>query len=175
MTPDRILLPEYVLPHPQFTHEVSMSTTAIPAASAHTVALPAPRVDLGLLVLRVVLGTVFMAHGAQKLFVYGFGGVTGAFTQMGVPLPGITGPLVALLEFFGGIALVVGLLTRLTGLGLALTMLGAMVLVHLPAGFFAPNGVEFALTLMAGALALAIAGPGRHSIDQLLAARRGGR
>ncbi|MGZ8375983.1 MAG: DoxX family protein [Gemmatirosa sp.] len=153
----------------------SIPTASLPTTSARPIALPAPRVDLGLLVLRAVLGTVFMAHGAQKLFVFGFGGVTGAFTQMGAPLPGITGPLVALLEFVGGIALAVGLLTRLTGLGLALTMLGAIVLVHLPAGFFAPNGIEFVLTLMAGALALAIAGPGRLSIDHAIAARRGGR
>ena len=135
-------------------------------------ALPAPRIDLGLLVLRVVLGTVFLAHGAQKLFVFGFDGVTGAFTQMGAPLPGLTGPMVALLEFFGGIALAVGLLSRLAGVGLAATMLGAILLVHLPAGFFAPKGVEFVLTLMAGALAIAATGAGRFSLDHALAARR---
>ena len=135
-------------------------------------ALPAPRIDLGLLVLRVVLGTVFLAHGAQKLFVYGFAGVTGAFTQMGAPLPGITGPMVALVEFFGGIALIVGLLSRLAGFGLAATMLGAIVLVHAAAGFFAPNGVEFVLTLLAGALAIAVTGAGRYSLDHVLASRR---
>jgi putative oxidoreductase len=135
-------------------------------------ALPAPRIDLGLLVLRVVLGTVFLAHGAQKLFVFGFDGVTGAFTQMGAPLPGVTGPLVALVEFFGGLALIVGLLSRLAGVGLAATMLGAILLVHLPAGFFAPKGVEFVLTLMAGALAIAATGAGRYSLDHALGARR---
>ena len=135
-------------------------------------ALPAPRIDLGLLVLRVVLGTVFLAHGAQKLFVFGFDGVTGAFTQMGAPLPGVTGPLVALVEFFGGLALIVGLLSRLAGVGLAATMLGAILLVHLPAGFFAPKGVEFVLTLMAGALAIAATGAGRYSLDHALASRR---
>ena len=121
-------------------------------------ALPAPRIDLGLLVLRVVLGTVFLAHGAQKLFVFGFDGVTG--------------PLVALVEFFGGLALIVGLLSRLAGVGLAATMLGAILLVHLPAGFFAPKGVEFVLTLMAGALAIAATGAGRFSLDHALASRR---
>ena len=145
---------------------------------ATSLAVPAglrlPRVDAGLALLRVVLGGVFMAHGAQKLFVYGFGGVTGAFTQMGAPLPGITGPLVSLLEFFGGIALVIGLLTRLTALGLAAVMVGAIVLVHLAAGFFAPNGIEFPLTLMAGAVALALTGPGAWSVDAVLARRRTG-
>lgn len=129
------------------------------------------RLDAGLAVLRVVLGAVFMAHGAQKLFVYGFGGVAGAFAQMGVPLPGITGPLVALLEFFGGLALVVGLLTRLAGLGLAVNMLGAILMVKRGGGFFAPKGYELELMLLAAAASLALTGAGGFSLDSLIARR----
>lgn len=132
------------------------------------------RFDAALAVLRVVIGTVFIAHGAQKLFVYGFGGVAGAFGQMGVPLPGITGPAVALLEFFGGIALVAGLATRLAAAGLAVNMLGAALLVHVAAGFFLPGGVEFVLTLFAGSLAIALTGGGAFSIDALLGRKRPG-
>lgn len=131
----------------------------------------AGQTDLGLTILRVIAGIIFAAHGGQKLFVYGFDGVTGAFTQMGAPLPGITGPLVALLEFFGGIALVVGLLTRLAGLGLSGVMIGALVLVHLPAGFFLPNGYEFVLLLLGASLTLVATGAGKYSVDALLARR----
>jgi putative oxidoreductase len=127
--------------------------------------------DLGLAVLRVIIGLVFAVHGGQKLFVYGLDGVTGAFTQMGVPLAAVAGPAVALLEFFGGIALIVGLLTRFAGLGLAINMLGAIYFVHAKAGFFLPNGYEFVLTLFAAAASLAIAGAGRYSVDALIAAR----
>ena len=130
------------------------------------------RVDLALTVLRVVAGIVFAAHGAQKIFVYGFAGVAGSFGQMGVPMAGIVGPAVALIEFFGGLALVAGLFTRLASFGLAAVMLGAMSLVHLANGFFSPDGVEFSLTLFAAATALAIAGAGRFSLDHMLAARR---
>lgn len=121
--------------------------------------------------LRAVLGTVFVAHGAQKLFVYGLGGVAGSFEAMGVPFPGVTGPLVALVEFLGGLAIVAGLLTRLAAVGVATVMLGAMLLVHLPAGFFLPNGVEFTLMLFTAAVTLAVTGPGAWSLDALVAGR----
>lgn len=149
----------------------TIGSTAGTAATTATT-LPTRRTDLALATLRVVTGIVFAAHGAQKLFVYGFAGVTGAFAQMGVPMPGIAGPLVALIEFFGGLALIVGLLTRLASAGLAVTMLGAILLVHLAAGFYGPQGIEFPLTLLAAALSLAIAGAGRYSIDSALATRR---
>jgi len=130
------------------------------------------RLDVALAILRLAVGAVFIAHGGQKLFVYGFDGVAGAFAQMGVPMAGIVGPLVALLEFFGGIALVVGLLTRVAALGLAATMVGALALVHAPAGFFLPNGSEFALSLLAVTLSLALVGAGRFAIDAKIAERR---
>ncbi|MDB4916518.1 MAG: DoxX family protein [Gemmatimonadetes bacterium] len=124
---------------------------------------------VGLAVLRIVLGIVMTAHGYQKLFVYGIAGVQGAFTKMGAPMPMVTGPLVAALEFFGGIALIIGFLTRLVGLGLAIDMLGAILIVHGSAGFFMPAGYEFVLMLGAASLALAIAGPGAFSIDEIIA------
>ncbi len=130
------------------------------------------QVSIALAVLRIAVGIVFMAHGGQKLFTFGFAGVSGAFAQMGIPLPGITGPLVALLEFFGGMALIIGLLTRLASLGLAINMLGAILMVHLAAGFFLPNGYEFAFTLMAASIALMFAGAGEYSVDGAIARRR---
>jgi putative oxidoreductase len=128
--------------------------------------------DGALTLLRTVTGAIFTAHAAQKLFVYGLDGVAGGFAQMGVPFPGVMGPLVGSVEFFGGLALIAGLLTRLAGVGLTAVMLGAMFLVHLPAGFFLPNGYEFVLMLAASATALAITGAGRYSLDALVARRR---
>lgn len=126
---------------------------------------------LALTIVRVVLGLAFIMHGGQKLFVFGLAGVTGAFTQMGVPLPGLVGPFIAILEFFGGIALVLGLLSRVIGLLLACDMLGAIVLVHLKNGFFMPQGYELALALGAMALAVAVGGPGAFAIDDAIARR----
>ena len=134
---------------------------------------PTPRqLDISLAILRLVLGIVFIAHGGQKLFVFGLDGVTAGFTQMGAPLPAITAPLVAFTEFLGGIALVIGLLTRVAAAGLAITMLGATFIAHLPNGFFAPGGIEFTLTLFAGALALVFTGAGHLSADHKFAHRR---
>ena len=129
------------------------------------------QIDTALAVLRVVLGVTFVLHGGQKLFVYGFDGVTGAFGQMGIPAPGFLGPFVALVEFFGGIAITLGLLTRLAALGVGSTMVVAILTVHLKQGFFNPGGVEFPLSLLASAIALVIAGAGAYSADAVIAKR----
>jgi len=130
---------------------------------------PSPRaVSASLAILRLIVGATFIMHGGQKLFVYGFDGVAGAFGQMGIPMPGILGPFVALVEFFGGIAIVLGLLTRLAALGLAGTMVVAILTVHLKAGFFNPGGVEFPLSLLASLAALIVSGAGALSLDALL-------
>jgi putative oxidoreductase len=124
---------------------------------------------LGIALLRIITGSVFAAHGYQKVFVYGMAGVQGAFTKMGAPMPTVTGPLIACLEFFGGIALIIGFLTRLVALGLVLDMLGAILIVHVANGFFLPKGYEFVLLLLAASLALMFGGPGSLSIDSIIA------
>jgi putative oxidoreductase len=130
------------------------------------------QVDAGLTVLRFIVGTIFVAHGAQKLFIYGFAGVTAGFDQMGIPMASVTGPFIGLLEFFGGMALIGGFLTRLVAAGLASTMAVAMAVVHIKAGFFAPNGVEFPLSLFAANLLLVLTGAGAFSIDSRIGAKR---
>jgi putative oxidoreductase len=127
------------------------------------------RPQLGLTVLRVITGLVFAAHGVQKLFMWGVDGVAAGFGQMGIPMAGITGPLVGVVELIGGVALVIGLFTRPVAAALAVVMLGAILFVHLPAGFFLPNGVEFVLTLLGSAVALALTGAGTYSLDARLA------
>ncbi|HEV7595858.1 MAG TPA: DoxX family protein [Gemmatimonadaceae bacterium] len=128
----------------------------------------ARQLNLGLAVLRVAVATIFIRHGAQKLFVFGFAGVTGAFTHMGIPLPGFTGPFIGLLEFFGGIALLLGLLTRPIALLFVFDMLFAILLVKLKGGF---SGYELELLLCASSLALFLTGGGSVSVDALLGRR----
>jgi putative oxidoreductase len=129
------------------------------------------QLNVALTIVRLVVGAIFIAHGGQKLFVYGLDGVAGGFAQMGVPFASFMGPFIGFVEFFGGIALILGLLTRLAALGIFSTMIGAIVLVHLPAGFFAPNGIEFPLSLAGAALALVFTGAGTYSVDALIGRR----
>ena len=129
------------------------------------------RLNAALAVLRAAVGVIFVAHGAQKLFVFGPAAVGGAFGQMGIPAAGVVGPLIGTVEFLGGLALIAGLLTRVASVGLALVMLGAISMVHISAGFFMPEGIEFALSLLAATTALALAGPGAYSLDAVLARR----
>lgn len=130
----------------------------------------------GAVALRVPVGIIFLAHGAQKLFGW-FGGYgldgTGQFMASIGLEPGY---LMALLagssEFFGGLALIFGILVRPAAAVLAFTMLVAIFAVHFEHGLFlSNNGYEFGLALLAASAALAISGAGRASLDDLLARR----
>ena len=125
------------------------------------------QINAAIAILRVVVFLIVAIIAA----VFGFAGVAGAFGQMGIPAANIMGPFVALVELLGGIALVIGLLTRLASLGLAFNMLVAILVVHLKNGFFMPNGYEFALTLMAAAATLTLTGAGEYSIDAIIGRR----
>ena len=131
----------------------------------------AGELHIGLAILRAITGIIFVAHGGQKLFVYGLEGVTASFAQLGIPLAAAAAPAVALLEFLGGFALIAGVMTRFAAAGLAVVMLTATLMVHASAGFFMPNGMEFTLMLMGAAASLAIMGAGRYSVDALLIRR----
>ncbi|WP_022959462.1 DoxX family protein [Spongiibacter tropicus] len=128
------------------------------------------------LVLRVPIGLILAAHGAQKLFAW-FGGYGLEGTGQWMASIGLEpGYLMALMagsaEFFGGLALALGLLTRPAALLTAFTMLIAIFSVHIDNGLFmSNNGYEYALTLLVAAVALAIQGGGRFSVDALLSQR----
>ena len=130
-----------------------------------------------LALMRLVLGVVFFAHGAQKMLGwfggYGFSGTMGYFTHSGIPAP--LAFLAIAAEFFGGIGLVVGFLSRIAAFGIFVNMLVAVLTVHLPFGFFMNwsgaqkgEGFEFHLLAMALGIAILVAGGGAASIDRAL-------
>ncbi|MFZ4893486.1 DoxX family protein [Plantibacter sp. Mn2098] len=128
--------------------------------------------NIGLLVLRIVLGVTFLAHGAQKFFVFTIPGTQASFADMGVPLPEVAAIVVATLELVGGAFLILGLATRIVGVMLAVDMAVALFLVHLSSGFFAADGgVELVLLLAVGALVLALTGPGVYALDTFVRRR----
>ena len=128
--------------------------------------------EWGITLLRVVVGIVFLVHGARSLFVIGFYGVAEGFERLSIPLPLGFAVLVTLVEFLGGTALTLGLFTRPAASVLAIEMLVAILLVHLPNGFFSMNhGFEYPLVLFATNAGLILAGSGRAGLDKVLAAR----
>ncbi|WP_328189443.1 DoxX family protein [Marinobacter sp. OP 3.4] len=128
----------------------------------------------GALALRIPVGIIFVAHGAQKLFGwfggYGLEGTGQWMDSIGLG-PGIVMALLAgAAEFFGGLALIVGLLVRPAAAVLAFAMLIAIFSVHIGNGLFmSNNGYEFGLTLLAVSVSLLFSGAGRASVDRLLA------
>jgi len=130
--------------------------------------------QLGSLALRIPMGIIFMAHGSHKLFGW-FGGYGLEGTGQWMASIGLEpGYLMALLagsgEFFGGLAILLGLFTRPAAAVLGFTMIVAIASVHLGNGLFmSNNGYEFGLALLSGSVALALLGGGRWSLDRVLA------
>jgi len=119
--------------------------------------------------LRIGLGIILLVHGAQKIFVLGPGQVAGYLAKLGLEPSGFLAWVVILVEFGGGICLLLGLLTRVVGLLFAIEMVVAIWKVHASKGFYVgQGGYEFAMLLIAGCLALVLAGPGRFAVDRPL-------
>jgi putative oxidoreductase len=135
--------------------------------------LTTTNIGLDTLPLRLGAGVIFTAHGAQKLFGwyggYGLEGTAGWMVSIGLEPGVLMAAMAGSAEFFGGLLLVTGLLVRPTALILALTMLVAIVTVHLENGLFmSNNGYEFGLALLAISVALVFRGAGSLSADRLL-------
>lgn len=124
----------------------------------------------GMLPLRIAVGLVFLMHGGQKLFVFGVGGTADIMSKLGIPLPSIAAVVVIAAELLGGLAILLGVFTRLAGALLAFEMLIAILVARLHGGFFAPYGYEFELTLLMACLTFAAVGPGGSSLEAM---RRG--
>ncbi len=133
--------------------------------------------DRTLTLMRLVLGVVFFAHGAQKMLGwfggFGFHATMGMFAQGGMPAP--IAFLVICTEFFGALGLIVGLLTRIAALGITGLMLGAIFMVHLPNGLFMNwmgnqkgEGIEYHLLAIAISATLLARGAGALSADRAL-------
>lgn len=126
--------------------------------------------DIVLLIVRVILGVIFIAHGYPKLFVFGIPGFTQFLSQLGVPLPGFFAVVVSLVEFVGGIVLILGIFSRWAGLLLAINMIVATLLVKVKVGLVVPpnqagTGAELDLALLACALTVLVFGPGSISVE----------
>jgi len=139
--------------------------------------------DVALTILRLVLGVIFFAHGAQKVLGwfggYGFSATLAGMSGMG--LPKFIVVLVMAAEFGGSILLILGALTRLGALGVIAVMVGAIATVHIKVGFFMNwtgqqkgEGFEYHLLALAIAIALLIRGGGAYSVDHALTQTRTG-
>ena len=127
---------------------------------------------------RVILGCVMLPHGAQKLFGwfggFGFTNTMTYFTQT-TGLPWIIAFLIVMGESLGSLGLILGFFTRLSALGLICIMVGAIITVHIPNGFFmnwfgkqAGEGFEYHLLVIGMSIPLLVSGGGKYSVDMLI-------
>ncbi len=132
--------------------------------------------NVGLLVLRVVVGFLIAAHGYQKLTTVGPAGFgRGTLDSLGVPAPVLAGYVVIFVELVGGVLLILGLLTRLAALALTINLTVAILLVKVKVGLIAQMaaGAELDLAYIAAFVALLLMGPGALSLDRLIGLDRG--
>ena len=126
----------------------------------------------GILVARIGLGIIFLAHGLQKFQQSGWAGPKAGFEMMDVPLPSVSAFVVTWLEILGGIALIAGAATPIIGALFFLDMLGALFVTHIDNGIWVSDGgYELVLSLGMGALLLAVVGAGKFSVDAVLGTR----
>ena len=128
--------------------------------------------DCGLTVLRVGIGIIFFAHGYLKLFKMGIGGTAGFMGHLGIPAPTVVAWFSALAETLGGLAFILGIFTLPFALALVVDMAGAIYYAKRGGGLFAPKGYELELSLLLASVAIALGGPGAHSLRELLGRRR---
>jgi putative oxidoreductase len=129
----------------------------------------------GLFLLRIPLGLVMFVAGWKKVFDFGVPMFAKALAGLGVPLPEFFAWAVTLVEVVGGAFIIIGLLSRISALLLAIDMLAAIFLVTIDIGFLSSSGksgIELNLLLIGGFLAILLAGPGSISVDRLLEGRR---
>ncbi|NYI76963.1 DoxX family protein [Nocardioides panzhihuensis] len=133
---------------------------------------PSPTADVGLLLTRVLIGTVLIAHGWQKFATYTLDGTAQSFEAMGVPVAQAAATFAALVELVGGALLLLGLLTPVAAALVVVDMVGAFWFAHRSSGVFVDQGGwELVAVVSASAIALAVAGPGRASIDHAIGGR----
>ncbi|MGQ7786057.1 DoxX family protein [Nesterenkonia sp. PF2B19] len=126
--------------------------------------------DLALLVARVALGVILVAHGWQKFDEWTVAGTAASFEGMGVPAASVSAAVVTGAELIGGVLLIVGLFTPIAAAVNAVSMVVALFLVHAPAGLFvSEGGYELVLAIFAGLVILVATGAGRFSVDRLIA------
>jgi putative oxidoreductase len=146
------------------THQLQPRSAGVRRLANAVVRLPS-LAGSGQLVLRLVVGATFLAHGVDKLADPA--GTEQFFVSLGIPAAGMMGPFVSVTETVGGALLIAGLATPLVGLALAGDMLVAVLTAHIGHGFFASDGgPELPLLLGGASLALALMGAGRFSLDE---------
>lgn len=156
---------------------MTTSTATRPeAVDSRLLPVPATVRDAGLLITRVILGVVLIAHGWEKFAINGIEGTGAFFDSVGIPGATAAAAVVGAIELVGGILLILGLLTPLVAVLVVVVMIGAFFTVHAGSGVYVSNnGWELVAVVGLAAAVFGLVGPGRYSVDAVLAGRRAAR